>query len=141
MPIPNEPPQLTDVEVVKSIAFPFRLGKSSFPEMATVETAVKYRIYALLLTGKNDLVMNCDVGTNVHTFIFENMSELMKARLALDVASAIQKYEPEAKVITVQPKAFEEKDGSTTTIIDIIYRVGNQVVEQQVPVPPSAGGL
>lgn len=130
----------TDVEVVKSIAFPFRLGATSFPEVAQGSAVVFANMVALILTGKSERVMHVDVGTNVHNFIFDNMDPLTMARVAADVTAAITNWVPEAQLLSVKPVKIEpKKNGRGTTIyIDIIYRVAGQVYNQQVPVTVAA---
>jgi len=134
---------LPDIDVVKSIAFPFRLGATSFPEGAEGPGVVFANMVALIMTGKSERVMHIDVGTNVHQFIFDNIDPLTRARIAADVTAAISNWVPEAQIISVNPVLEEDKKNSkgTTIKIDIIYRVAGQIYNQQVPVtiPTSSG--
>ncbi len=133
------PTAQTDVEVVKSIAFPFSLGPTSFPEMVEGSAVVFNSIVALLLTGKNERVMHVDVGTNVHNYVFDNLDALTAARIATEVTTAITTYEDRAEVLSVQPVEVANKTGSGTHIvIDVVYRVANQIFDQQVPISQPA---
>lgn len=127
---------LSDVDVIKSIAFPFNLGPTSFPEGAQGPGVVLSNMIALILTGTSERVMHVDVGTNVHEFIFDNMDPLTRARVAADVTAAITNWVPEAQLLSVKPIVeVTKKNAKGTTIkIDIVYRVAGQVYNQQVPV-------
>lgn len=127
----------TDAEVVRSIAYPFNLGKTSFPEAAEGSAVVFNNLVALILTGTSERVMHIDFGTNVHRFLFDNVDPLTAARVAADVTAAISNWLPEAQVLSVKPVDIakaEKNERGTTIVIDVIYRVAGQVYNQQVPV-------
>jgi len=132
---------ISDVDLVKSIAFPFHLGATSFPEGAQGPGVVFANMVALILTGKSERVMHYDVGTNVHEFVFDNMDPLTQARIGADVTAAIDNWVPEAQLLSVKPVEIVPTKNSkgTTILIDIVYRVAGQVYNQQVPVtiPPA----
>jgi len=128
---------LSDADLVKSIAFPFNLGKTSFPEAAVGSVVVFNNIVALVMTGTSERVMHVDFGTNVHKFIFDNIDALAAARIAADVTSAISNWVPEAQLLSVKPVDVEraqKNERGTTIVVDVIYRVAGQVYNQQVPV-------
>ena len=136
MPTPTGP---LDIEVVKSIAFPFRLGALSFPQMLEGDNSVVFNsMVALILTGKNERVMHNDVGTNVHRFVFDNLGPLARARVAADVARAFALYEPRAEILSIDAvdgQTVDEKLSETTIVVNIVWRLNGEVESQQIPIP------
>jgi len=134
MPVTNLAP--SSIQRDKALAFPFQHGPVNFPALSPAEKRVYDSIRSLLLTGKNERVMRPGFGVDVHQYVFDTLTPLMQARIAADVTGQIQLYEPRAQVISVIPSLEKNDTGlETTLIIDILYRVGNQPVQQQVPIP------
>lgn len=134
--IGNLPPSVSDSEIVMGLAFPFQLGATGFPAMATPQQVVFYHIVSLLLTGKNEKVMNTDVGVNIHPYIFENLTTITMARVANAVKRAISLYVPSVKVLKVKPEISKNEDGTESTIIVFVqYRINGQTYDQQIPIP------
>lgn len=136
MPSTNLPPPVTDVDLLKTLAFPFQRGPSGFPAMADPKRAIFYSIWSLLTTGKNERVMHPELGVNLHRFVFNNLTPILQARVATEVAKAISDFEPRAQVVGVESKMGTLEDGGTTAIIvSVLYRVAGQLQSQQVPIP------
>jgi len=142
MPTVNQPPPVTDAEIVKSFAFPFQLGQAGFPALAVPDEALFCSIVALLLTGTNERLMHADMGVNIHRMIFDNMTPILQARIATEVARAIEQFVPQAEVIAVDARLSEKSDGVETAIfVDVLYRKVGQSQSQQVQVVlPLVGG-
>jgi phage baseplate assembly protein W len=136
MPTANQPPPVSDAQTTLSLAFPFQLGAGGFPAMADPKKTVFYHIAALLLTGKNEKVMNPGFGVNIHSYVFDNLTPITMARISSAVTSAIETWVPEAKVLKVMSQIEKNEDGTQSTIIlNIVYRVANQTANMQVPIP------
>jgi phage baseplate assembly protein W len=136
MPTANQPPPVTDAEIVLSLAFPYQLGVSGFPQLADPAKVAFYHIVALLLTGKNEKVMNPGFGVNIHGYVFDDLSAITMARISTVVSGAIEEWIPEVQVLRVIPKIEKNEDGTQSTIIlDIQYRLANQSAQMQVPIP------
>jgi|GEM_PF-3756980 len=132
----NQPPPVSDAQITLSLAFPFQLGATGFPAMADPKKVVFYHITSLLLTGKNERVMNPDFGVNIHSYVFENLTPITMARISAVVTSAIEQWVPEAQVLRVLPTIDKNEDGTQSTILlDIWYRIANQSAQMQVPIP------
>ena len=141
MPPLNQPPPVSDADVVKSLAFPFQLGKAGFPALATPAQVVFNSIVALLLTGTNERVMHADMGVNLHRLVFENLTPILEAQIAAEVTRAIETYEPRAEVMAVDARVSTMSEAGVVTaiLVDVLYRVAGQPVQQQVEVPVGGG--
>jgi phage baseplate assembly protein W len=67
--------------------------------------AVVRSIRNLLLTKHYDRLFNPDIGSNINSILFENMSDMTAMTLQNEVTSMINRYEPRAivKNVTVAP--------------------------------------
>ncbi len=136
MPTLNQPPPVSDAEIVKTFEYPFQLGQSGFPAMAVVDRVIFCSIAALMATGTNERLMHVDMGVNIHRLIFENLTPILQARIATEVTRAIELYEPRAEVLAVDSRVSDTADGvSTAIILTILYRVAGQEQSQQVTIP------
>ena len=141
MPVTNLPPPIGDAEIVKSLAFPYQRGQTGFPALARVNQVVYSSIVALLLTGKNERLMHADLGVNIHQYLFEDLTPILRARLATDVTAAIARWVPKATVLSVLPDEVKNDEGLRTSLaINILYSVNGQPVNQQVLVPVTTQG-
>ena len=143
MPTVNQPPPVTDAEIVKTLAFPFQLGQAGFPALADPDQATFAAIVALLLTGTNERLMHADMGVNIHRLVFESLTPILQARIATEVSRAIEQWVPQAEVIGVEARLSEKSDGVETAIfVDVLYRkVGQSQAQQvQVALPLVSGG-
>ena len=136
MPTANQPPPVSDAQITLSLAFPFQLGSTGFPAMADPTKVVFYHIAALLLTGKNEKVMTPDMGVNIHSYVFDNLTPITMAKISSIVSSAIDLWVPEVQVLKVVPTIEKNEDGTQSLIIlDIWYRVAGQSAQMQIPIP------
>jgi len=135
MAIANQPPPVADSKIVLSLAFPFQLGPAGFPALADPKKVAFYHITALLLTGKNERVMDPDFGVNIYSYVFDNLTPITMARISSVVTSAIDQWIPDVRVQRVVPTIDRNEDGTQSTIIlDIWYSVANQSAQMQVPI-------
>jgi len=135
MAILNQPPLVTDSNTTKSLAFPFQRGKSGFPASSDPDKVVFYHLVNLILTGKNERVMNPDIGVNIHSYIFDNLTPITMARISSIVSSSIDRWVPEARIIRIVPTIDKNEDGTQSSIkLDIVYRVANQTEQMQIPI-------
>jgi len=132
----NQAPSVSASKIIKSLAFPFQRGQTGFPQLADPVRVVFYHITALLLTAKNERVMNPGFGVSIFSYVFDNLTPITTARVSLVVSRAIDLWIPEAKVLKMVPTIKKNEDGTQSTIIlDIWYRVANQSAKMQVPIP------
>jgi phage baseplate assembly protein W len=137
MPVPTTTPT-----VLRTIAYPFRVGSQAFPMMLQgLEDVVFNSIKALMATSVGERVMRGALGTNVQAFIFDTLDPLTQARVAAVTARAIALYEPRAEVLSVEARqgaAVGLED--TAIVLDVVYRINNQVYQQQIPIQSAPAG-
>lgn len=126
---------------VLGFAFPFRPGPQGFPQMVSgTAAAVSTSIRSLLATGFNERVMRGQLGTNVHAFVFDNLSGILNARIGAAIARALALYEPRAELLSVETQRGADIGmEDTALLVTVVYRVNNELVSQQVPVQSVPG--
>jgi phage baseplate assembly protein W len=141
MAIVNTVPSIDDVDIVKTLKFPFQLGNVGFPELENPDNYSFSNIIGLLLTGLGERVMNIDLGVNIHDFVFSNMTPIQQVRLSSMIISAIETFIPWVTIISVIPTQLKYEDGVGSSIVfDITYSVGGQDQNQQIIYPPMIQG-
>jgi phage baseplate assembly protein W len=137
MPVPTTTPM-----VLRSIAYPFRVGSQAFPMMVQGLDAVVFNsIKALMTTSVGERVMRGALGTSVQAFVFDNLDPLTQARVAAVTARAIALFEPRAEVLSVEARTGKDVGLEDTAIVlDVVYRINNQVYQQQVPIQGAPTG-
>lgn len=124
---------MANINQIKSIAFPFSMGSSSFPAMTSdVSTAISSSIKSLLLTAKNERVMRNNFGSNAHALVFENFSPILQARISADTKKTIEENEPRVTVLVVD--ATQTPQEESAIMINVLYQLGGQTVDQQIPI-------
>lgn len=132
----NQAPSTLDSKLKLGMKFPFQRGPQGFPAPANPHQLIYEHISSLLLTSKNERVMNTEQGVYIHSYVFENMTLITQARLSSVVSRAIGTYIPEALILNVIGSVRKNADGTKSTlVIETQYRVGNQDFDQQVPIP------
>jgi phage baseplate assembly protein W len=133
---------MTAPTALKSIAWPFRAGPQGFPATINgIDAVVWHSIQGLMTTGLGERVMRTTLGTNVHAFVFDTLDGITAARIATAVGHAIALFEPRAEVLSVEARTGAASNRAETAIvIDIAYRIANQVFAQQVPIAGAPGG-
>lgn len=141
MYVVNTVPSTDDRQILKTFAFPFQKGPSGFPAMAAPQGSVFAKIYALLTTGRGERVMNADFGVDLYQYVFSTMTPIQRARVANQVANAIETFIAGVIVNNISVGQLEYQDGIGSKIqFDIEYTVGGQTDQQQVIYPPTAQG-
>lgn len=132
----NAPPPVNNSSLLLTFQFPFQLGQDGFPALADPSEAIFQSIQSLLLTGTNERLMHPNMGVSIDRLVFENLTTLLQARIAMEVTRAIETYEPRAKVLKVDSRIGKRSDGTETAIfVDVLYLVAGQPQSQQVEYP------
>jgi len=119
-----------------SISFPFRKGATGFPQMAEGDEVVLDSLKALVLTAKNERVMRNDLGTYAHTYVFEDLTPILQARVAADLAQTAAKYEPRARILAVEVSEGQQ-DGQIN--VDVVFQVNDKVLRESTTVGSASG--
>lgn len=137
----NEVPSTNEEKLVKTLAFPYQIGPVGFPALATPENRIYVNILGLLTTGLGERVMNPDMGIDLYEFVFSNMTQIDKVRIANSVANVIEKFIPGTIVNSVTPGQLQYEDGVGSSIVfDVVYTVSGETQQQQVIYSPTGQG-
>jgi phage baseplate assembly protein W len=103
------------------LAFPFRRGATSVPDVATDADLVKMSIQQIIMTMQGERVMRPDVGSSVYRFVFDNNDTTMYHILKIEIRSALAKFEPRVRVedVSIVPDPVSD----TQVIVTITYLV------------------
>lgn len=116
----------------RGLSFPFRRGPAGFPQPSTDQDTLWDSIQQLLLTARGERVMRPDVGSQAHTFLFENNTDLLGEFVAADVSQLLARYEP--RILVTQVRTTRE-DSAILLDITYIQRSTGQVQTRQVTLP------
>lgn len=97
----------------RGLAFPFRIGKTSVPEVATGAALIEQSIIQLIMTGAGERCMRPNVGSHVHKYVFENNDELLAEMIRADITATIVQNEP--RVMLREITVTKGADTSTPT--------------------------
>lgn len=117
----------------RGIAFPFRKGKTSFPEAAADDDLIRQSIFQILGTSRGERVMRPTFGANVYKFVFANNNDLLADLIATEVRTALGRFEPRISVVTVQ---VVSNDNEVVTTVSYVVKATNvrrsvDIVEQK----------
>jgi phage baseplate assembly protein W len=90
--------------------------------LKTDEDAVKTAIKHLIRTKNFERAFHPEIGTQVHSLLFENFSSAVKLAMERTIVDSIEKYEPRVRLINVE---IEESTDSNDLIINIIFTLKN----------------
>ena len=90
--------------------------------LKTDEDAVKTAIKHLIRTKNFERAFHPEIGTQVHSLLFENFSSATKLAMEQTITESIEKYEPRARLITVE---IEEAEETNDLVVNIIFTLKN----------------
>jgi phage baseplate assembly protein W len=98
-----------------------------------VETVVD-AVRSLLLIGPNEVPFAPDLGTNIHSFVFGNITEIQKVRVAQAVRNIISQKEPRMKVLAVTVSEAGGLSDGYRLMVNISYKIADQRGDINLPV-------
>ena len=114
----------------QGLSYPFRVGTTSFPALATDDDVIRDSLIQLIQTPKGSRVMRPDFGTNVIAMIFEANNEILAEMISYDVQSAIAAWEPRVSVLSVD---VEQEDSTITLTITYMVIASKNVASVAIP--------
>ena len=93
----------------------------------TNEEAVKDSILNLLLTSRGERFFKPNLGSDIMSSLFENISPLTQITIEEIVKDTIKNYEPRANVISVEVSANEDNN-------EISLRITFNVINSETPI-------
>lgn len=102
----------------KGLAFPFQQSNTAIPAAVTDAELVKQSLLQIVQTQRGERVMRPNFGCNLQQYVFENNDELLGQLLRTEIAAAVSKWEPRARLDDI---SFERND--TTLAVTLLYTV------------------
>lgn len=126
--------------ILKGITFPFQRSATGFPAVSEGNAVVADQIKALFATAKGERVMRPTLGIQAIELVFNDITQITKARLAADVMRAFQFWVPLAVLRTVDVHAGTTEDDQNVLYVYVEYSIAGQIEGQQVPIATAAQG-
>ena len=104
------------------LAFPMRLDASGCIALVTREAKIEQSIRLILATAHGERPMRPDFGSGVHSYVFSSDDAVTAGRLASEVRTALERWEPRIDVVDVSVAA-DRTHGDGCLLIDIQYVV------------------
>jgi phage baseplate assembly protein W len=90
--------------------------------LKTDEDAVKTSIKHLIRTKNFERSFHPEIGTQVHSLLFENFSSAVKLAMERTITESIEKYETRVRLIDVQ---IQEALDTNDLVVNIIFTLKN----------------
>jgi len=115
------------ISSLKGIAFPFRPGSISVPAMNATAGTVVDAVRSLLSTGLGEVPLAPYLGTNLYSYVFENVTPLARARVAQEVRRIIETGEPRMSVLSVDTTREGDDAGGWRIGLRIEYELNGDL--------------
>ena len=115
------------------IKFPFQKGSTKFPAQSFDDDVIADNITRILLTPRGSRVMRPNQGSDIWSFVFDNVGALLRARVDREVRRSIAAGEPRVRVLAVNVHEEVTANGQTLVIVEVAYMVNGNVTKTAVP--------
>jgi len=116
---------MANTSKIRGISFPFRKGNFEFPAANAGTETVSDAVKSLLLIGPFEVPFAPNLGTNIHSFVFENLSPIQQARLSQAVRNLIAQSEPRMTVQSVQVLQEGTDASGYAYTVRVIYTIAD----------------
>jgi hypothetical protein len=99
--------------------------------MKTGKSAIEQSMRNLLLTSYYERGFNIEIGSDIHSSIFENFSIFMQQTIKNNIVNLLDNFEPNVEVVDVLVSLEE----SNELLIDIYYTYYNNPQVNNVTIP------
>jgi phage baseplate assembly protein W len=117
---------MANTSKIRGISFPFRRGQFEFPAANAGAETVVDAVKSLLLIGPAEVPFAPNLGTNIHSFVFENLSPIQQARIGQAVRNLIAQNEPRMAVQSVQVMEEGTAASGYAYTVRVIYTIADQ---------------
>lgn len=90
--------------------------------LKTDEDAVKTALKHLILTRNFERSFHPEIGTQVHSLLFENFTPAVKIAMERTIEEAIQRFEPRVRLVNL---SVSETDSGNDLLVNIIFTLIN----------------
>ena len=99
---------------IVGIAFPFRKGDQSDPQVSVDNQSIKESLVQLVMTAKGERVMRPTLGCNAYGYVFESQDGALDTLVRTDIATTIATYEKRVRVLSIDIERPEENHALIT---------------------------
>lgn len=83
-------------------------------------------VRSLLLIGQNEVPFAPNLGTNIHSFVFENMTEIQKVRISQAIRTIIAQQESRMQVVSVGVQEAGNANAGYRFVVNVVYQIADQ---------------
>ena len=124
---------MANTSKIRGISFPFRRGEFQFPAASVGAETVVDAVKSLILIGPFEVPFAPNLGTNIHSFIFESLSPIQQARIGQAIRNLIAQNEPRMAVQSVQVMQEGSDTSGYAYAVRVVYTIAD--VEGNFDVP------
>lgn len=124
---------MANTSKIRGISFPFRKGEFQFPAASVGAETVVDAVKSLILIGPFEVPFAPNLGTNIHSFIFESLSPIQQARIGQAIRNLIAQNEPRMAVQSVQVMQEGSDTSGYAYAVRVVYTIAD--VEGNFDVP------
>ena len=117
----------------RGISFPFRRGNFSLPAANSGAQTVIESVRSILLTGLGEVPLAPALGTQIHSFVFGNLTPIQGARVSQAVRSLISQKEPRMQVLSVTTEEAGDLSSGYRLVVNITYKIADEEGEIEIP--------
>ncbi len=105
----------------RGIAFPFRADDTGFPRADMDRELILDSITQILMTSLGERLMRPTFGSNLRTYLFENLGPHLVDVVKAEVYRAIITNEPRVTLLSVEVATQEEGPQPAAVTINVVY--------------------
>jgi len=100
--------------------------------LLTNEESIKNAIRNLLLTNRGERFFNPDLGSDIQSLLFENITQVTSNNLKKFIEYTIQNYEPRAQLLEVIVSPVPDENAYSATIIFSVINSNTQAILEMI---------
>jgi uncharacterized protein len=105
------------------ISLPLQIGQTAFNQTFTSIDAVKTNIKSLLLTKKQERVMQPELGCGLHEVLFEPIDDFLSEKIETTIIDSLSKWLPFVNVESIEIDANDELRDNNKVDIYLTFTV------------------
>lgn len=119
---------IRDVKQFRDIDLSFRINPFT-KDIYTKEDeeAVKTALKHLILTKNFERPFHPEIGTQIHSLLFENFNSASKIAMEKSITNAVERYEPRVRLIEVIVRETQDSNNIDVTIVFTLRNVDRPI--------------
>lgn len=119
---------IRDVKQFRDIDLSFRINPFT-KDIYTKEDeeAVKTALKHLILTKNFERPFHPEIGTQIHSLLFENFNSASKIAMEKSITNAVERYEPRVRLIEVNVRETQDSNNIDVTIVFTLRNVDRPI--------------